>query len=260
MRDCDLSRAVNRPQSVRKDGGATWARVSSPLRPRSLRISSVRSTEERPPDTLSATPAAAGARHRGGEDRRRAGRTHPSARRVRRNSRRCDLLGPTVFNVLGWPMFAAPPGAPESESLPLLAAHSRSGPNWCPPADVRRRASRPISTRCDASAGSRSGRLSEESCCPSSAAPALAVAFGLPLFWQGIFIGTILTATSVSISAQTLMELGALRSREGIDHSRGSGDRRRHGNRGAVCRRCPLEGVVCRAPWTAAHLLSLSCG
>jgi Na+:H+ antiporter len=44
---------------------------------------------------------------------------------------------------------------------------------------------------------------------------ALAVAFGLPLFWQGIFIGTILTATSVSISAQTLMELGALRSREG---------------------------------------------
>ncbi len=35
------------------------------------------------------------------------------------------------------------------------------------------------------------------------------------MFWEGIFIGTILTATSVSISAQTLMELGALRSREG---------------------------------------------
>jgi len=44
---------------------------------------------------------------------------------------------------------------------------------------------------------------------------ALAVAFGLPLLWEGIYIGTILTATSVSISAQTLMELGALRSREG---------------------------------------------
>jgi Kef-type K+ transport system membrane component KefB len=42
-----------------------------------------------------------------------------------------------------------------------------------------------------------------------------AQAFGLPLLWQGLFIGTILTATSVSISAQTLMELGALRSREG---------------------------------------------
>jgi Kef-type K+ transport system membrane component KefB len=39
--------------------------------------------------------------------------------------------------------------------------------------------------------------------------------YGFPLFWTGIFIGTILTATSVSISAQTLMELGALQSREG---------------------------------------------
>jgi Kef-type K+ transport system membrane component KefB len=42
-----------------------------------------------------------------------------------------------------------------------------------------------------------------------------ASAFGMPLFWDGIFVGTILTATSVSISAQTLMELGVLRSREG---------------------------------------------
>lgn len=45
---------------------------------------------------------------------------------------------------------------------------------------------------------------------------AAATAFGFPLYWDGIFIGTILTATSVSISAQTLMELGALRSREGV--------------------------------------------
>jgi Kef-type K+ transport system membrane component KefB len=44
---------------------------------------------------------------------------------------------------------------------------------------------------------------------------ATAAAFGLPVFWEGIFIGTILTATSVSISAQTLIELGALRTREG---------------------------------------------
>src|SRR4030095_15134599 len=42
-----------------------------------------------------------------------------------------------------------------------------------------------------------------------------AVAFGFPLYWDGIFVGTILTATSVSISAQTLLELGALRTREG---------------------------------------------
>ncbi len=39
--------------------------------------------------------------------------------------------------------------------------------------------------------------------------------FGYPLYWEAIFIGTILTATSVSISAQTLMELKVLRSREG---------------------------------------------
>jgi Kef-type K+ transport system membrane component KefB len=35
------------------------------------------------------------------------------------------------------------------------------------------------------------------------------------MFWEAIFVGTILTATSVSISAQTLMELGVLRSKEG---------------------------------------------
>ena len=50
---------------------------------------------------------------------------------------------------------------------------------------------------------------------PMAAGIATAVLFGLPLYWEAIFIGAILTATSVSISAQTLMELGALRSREG---------------------------------------------
>ena len=39
--------------------------------------------------------------------------------------------------------------------------------------------------------------------------------FGYPLYWEAIFVGTILTATSVSISAQTLIELKVLRSREG---------------------------------------------
>jgi Kef-type K+ transport system membrane component KefB len=50
---------------------------------------------------------------------------------------------------------------------------------------------------------------------PMAGGIATALLFGLPLYWEAIFIGTILTATSVSISAQTLMELGALRSREG---------------------------------------------
>ncbi|MEE8349448.1 MAG: cation:proton antiporter [Acidobacteriota bacterium] len=39
--------------------------------------------------------------------------------------------------------------------------------------------------------------------------------FGYSLYWEAIFVGTILTATSVSISAQTLMELKVLRSKEG---------------------------------------------
>ncbi|MDA2927878.1 cation:proton antiporter [Acidobacteria bacterium AH-259-G07] len=43
----------------------------------------------------------------------------------------------------------------------------------------------------------------------------VSVYFGYPLYWEAIFVGTILTATSVSISAQTLMELRVLRSREG---------------------------------------------
>ncbi len=40
------------------------------------------------------------------------------------------------------------------------------------------------------------------------------LAFGLP-FFESLFIGTALTATSVSISAETLQELGKLRTREG---------------------------------------------
>jgi Kef-type K+ transport system membrane component KefB len=50
---------------------------------------------------------------------------------------------------------------------------------------------------------------------PLVAGTGLAVMFGLPLFWEALFIGTILTATSVSISAQTLIELRTLRSKEG---------------------------------------------
>jgi Kef-type K+ transport system membrane component KefB len=50
---------------------------------------------------------------------------------------------------------------------------------------------------------------------PLAGGAATAVLFGQSFLFAGLFIGTILTATSVSISAQTLMELGALRSREG---------------------------------------------
>jgi Kef-type K+ transport system membrane component KefB len=42
-----------------------------------------------------------------------------------------------------------------------------------------------------------------------------ALAFGFPVY-DAVFIGIVLSATSVSISAQTLLELGRLRSKEGI--------------------------------------------
>lgn len=43
----------------------------------------------------------------------------------------------------------------------------------------------------------------------------IGLGFGLS-FGESAFLGTVLTATSVSISAQTLMELGKLRSKEGV--------------------------------------------
>jgi len=123
------------------------------------------------------------------------------------------LLGPTVFNVLGWPMFVAPSDGFQG-SLSLLDL-------------VRDLAQIGVlllmfvaGLETDLDEMRHVGKVAFWSASGGVVLPfvggaALAVAFGLPLFWQGIYIGTILTATSVSISAQTLMELGALRSREG---------------------------------------------
>ena len=121
------------------------------------------------------------------------------------------LLGPTVLNVLGWPIFAAPSGA---DGVPLLAL-------------VRDLAQIGVlllmfvaGLETDLVLMRRVGTVALWSAfggvvLPMAAGAATAVAFGLPLYWEGIFIGAILTATSVSISAQTLLEIGALRSREG---------------------------------------------
>jgi Kef-type K+ transport system membrane component KefB len=124
------------------------------------------------------------------------------------------ILGPTVLNILGWPMFAPPLEASATGSLPLLAV-------------VRDLAQVGVlllmfvaGLETDLDQMRHVGRVAFWSAfggvvLPFIGGAALASAFGLPLFWEGIYIGTILTATSVSISAQTLMELGALRSREG---------------------------------------------
>ena len=122
------------------------------------------------------------------------------------------VLGPTVLNVLGWPAFA--PAGESGEPATLLPA-------------LRDLAEIGVvllmfvaGLETDVAELRRVGKVAFWSALGGVVLPfiggaAVAVAFGLPLYWQGVFIGTILTATSVSISAQTLIELGALRTREG---------------------------------------------
>jgi len=122
------------------------------------------------------------------------------------------LLGPTVLNVLGLPIFT-----PAESTIPHVSLDA-----------VMRDLSEigvlllmfVAGLETDVAEMRRVGNVAFWSAfggvvLPLVAGAATAAAFGFPLYWEGIFIGTILTATSVSISAQTLIEIGALRSREG---------------------------------------------
>ena len=120
------------------------------------------------------------------------------------------VLGPTVLNLLGWHIFA-PHGSEPSTLLKLTKDLAEIGV-------ILLMFIAGLET--DLKEMRRVGRVAFWAAFGGVALPmiggiAVATAFGLPVFWEGIFIGTILTATSVSISAQTLMELGALRTREG---------------------------------------------
>jgi len=124
------------------------------------------------------------------------------------------LLGPTLLDVLGWPLFAPASGVAGPASVSLAAV-------------VRDLADIGVillmfiaGMETDLKEMRRVGRVAFWSATggvllPLVAGALVADAFGLPLLWQGVFVGTILTATSVSISAQTLMEIGALRTKEG---------------------------------------------
>jgi Kef-type K+ transport system membrane component KefB len=124
------------------------------------------------------------------------------------------LLGPTVLDMLGWPVFmpVAPLAADGAVPLmPLLRDLAQVGVLLLLFV---------AGLETDLEQMRHVGKVAFWSAfggviLPLAGGAATAVAFGMPLVWDGIFIGTILTATSVSISAQTLMELGALRSREG---------------------------------------------
>ena len=124
------------------------------------------------------------------------------------------LLGPTALNILGWPIFVDA-GGHDAATHPALGAVVRDL------ADLGVILLMFVAgLETDLDEMRRVGRVAFWSAAGGVVLPlvggaATAVAFGLPLFWEGIFIGTILTATSVSISAQTLIELGALKSKEG---------------------------------------------
>jgi Kef-type K+ transport system membrane component KefB len=125
------------------------------------------------------------------------------------------VLGPTVLDILGWPLFATAVSSAHGGQTPVLQEV------------VRDLAELGVillmfiaGMETDLDEMRRVGKVAFWSATggvvlPLAGGAAVSSFFGLPLFWEGIFIGTILTATSVSISAQTLIELGHLRSREG---------------------------------------------
>lgn len=126
------------------------------------------------------------------------------------------LLGPTVLNILAWSIFAAPPAEALGEHAPELVAVVR---DFAEVGVVLLMFIAGLET--DLAEMRRVGNVAFWSAAggvvlPFAGGIVTAAAFGFPVFWEGIFAGTILTATSVSISAQTLMELGALRSKEGM--------------------------------------------
>jgi Kef-type K+ transport system membrane component KefB len=124
------------------------------------------------------------------------------------------ILGPTVLDILGWPMFAPAAAAGSEASAGLMpVVHDLAEIGVLLLMFVAGLETDLVEMR-------RVGTVAFWAAfggvvVPLVAGAVTADAFGIPFWWEGIFIGTILTATSVSISAQTLIELGALRSREG---------------------------------------------
>jgi Kef-type K+ transport system membrane component KefB len=125
------------------------------------------------------------------------------------------LLGPTVLDVMSWSAFVgASPESPGGSPVPLLGVITDL-------ADVGVVLLMLVAgLETDLEQMRRVGMAAFWAAAggvvlPMAGGIAVAVAFGMPALWTGMFVGTILTATSVSISAQVLMELGVLRSKEG---------------------------------------------
>lgn len=125
------------------------------------------------------------------------------------------ILGPTVLNVLDWSMFLPGTAPSHGEAPPSLygVVHDFAEVGVVLLMFIAGMETNLAEMR-------RVGKVALWAATggvvlPLAGGIGVSWAFGLPTFWEGIFIGTILTATSVSISAQTLIELGQLRSREG---------------------------------------------
>lgn len=119
------------------------------------------------------------------------------------------VLGPSVLNLMGWPWLANPAEPRllaetvfEMAELGVVCLMFLAG------------------LEVDAHEMRRAGRVATFAGVSGVILPlVLGGLVALPFGYHGqaaIFIGLILTATSVSISAQTLLELGVLRSREGL--------------------------------------------
>jgi Kef-type K+ transport system membrane component KefB len=116
------------------------------------------------------------------------------------------LLGPTVLNFLGWPVFHH--AATTKETLHLMAELGVLLLMFLAGLETDVKAMRAVGIPAFTSAVG--GVV-----VPFVGGWALSLLAGLPM-GEAVFIGTILTATSVSISAQTLIELGKLKTKEGM--------------------------------------------
>lgn len=115
------------------------------------------------------------------------------------------LLGPTFVDILSWPPFTH---ELSHESVKVLAEVGVVMLMFIAGLEVNL-----SDMRRSGKAAAWTGTLGVF--VPWVMGAAFALAFGFPLD-RSLFVGIILTATSVSISAQTLIELGLLRSREGL--------------------------------------------
>src|SRR5881296_3800132 len=121
------------------------------------------------------------------------------------------LLGPSLLNVLGWRVFApAAAGVPEAGLAGVIQVLAEIGVILLMFV---------AGMETDLQEMRRVGKVAFWAALGGVLLPLAGGAAAARLFgygWgEGLFMGAVLTATSVSISAQTLMELKSLRSREG---------------------------------------------